>query len=137
MAESRLLERLSRYEADSGSKDTYRSSQEVQSIFNHLRRLLNTRMGSAMIGDDYGIPDLTNVVGGEHSQTITDFRQAILQAIRKYEPRLENVKISVELDEDDALSLKFRTEGYVVGGENLPVVFETVISTDGKINIAN
>ena len=64
-------------------------------------------------------------------------RQAILQAITKYEPRLKNVKITVELDEDDALSLKFRTEGYVVGGENLPVVFETVISTDGKINIAN
>lgn len=137
MAESRLLERLSRYETDSGSKDTYRSSQEVQSIVNHLRRLLNTRVGSTSISDDYGIPDLTNVVGSEHSQTMTELRQAILQAITKYEPRLKNVKITVELDEDDALSLKFRTEGYVVGGENLPVVFETVISTDGKINIAN
>lgn len=136
MAESRLLERLKQYETDSGSKATYRSSQEVQSIVNHLRRLLNTRVGSASIGDDYGIPDLTNVVGGEQSQPMTELRQAILQAITKYEPRLEKVRITIELDEDDALSLKFRTEGYVVGGENLPVVFETVISTDGKINIS-
>ena len=135
MAENRLLERLTRYETSSGSR-SYISSQEIQSIISHLRRLLNTRVGSTPIGEDYGIPDLTNVVGSEHSQTISELKQAILQAITKYEPRLEKVKILVEFDEDNPLSLKFRTEGYIVGGENLPVVFETVISTDGKINIA-
>ena len=136
MAESRLLERLSRYEKDSGSTSAYHSSQDVQSVVNHLRRLLNTRVGSASIGDDYGIPDLTNVIGSEHSQTVTELRQNIQQAINKYEPRLQNVKIAVELDKDDVLSLRFRAEGNIVGGENLPVVFETVISTDGKIDIA-
>jgi len=137
MAESRLLERLSRYERDFDSGITYHSSGEVQSIVNHLRRLLNTRVGSASIGDDYGIPDLTNVIGSEYSQTVAELQQKIQKAIAKYEPRLKNVRIAIELDQDDVLSLRFRAEGQVVGGDNLPIVFETVISTDGKINIAD
>jgi type VI secretion system protein len=135
MAESRLLERLSQYEKGAISRTGYHSFREVQSIANHLRRLLNTRMGSALIGDDYGIPDITNSIGSEYSQTATELRQKIQQAITKYEPRLRNVKIAIEMDKDDVLSIRFKAEGYVVGGENLPVVFETVISTDGKIDV--
>ena len=137
MAENRLLERLNRYEKGSDTRSGYGSHQEVQSIVSHLRRLLNTRAGSALIGDDYGIPDLTSVVGSEYSQTITELRQKIQQVITKYEPRLRNVRIMIELDRDDVLSLRFKAEGYVVGGENLPIVFETVISTDGKVDIAD
>jgi type VI secretion system protein len=90
-----------------------------------------------MIGDDYGIPDLASVVGTEYTQTITELRQKIQQVITKYEPRLRNVRIMIELDKDDVLSLRFKAEGYIVGGENLPIVFETVISSDGKVDIAD
>jgi type VI secretion system protein len=137
MAENRLLERLSQYEKGSASRTGYGSYQEIQSIVSHLRKLLNTRVGSAQIGDDYGIPDLASVVGTEYSQTITELRQKIQQVITKYEPRLRNVRIMIELDKDDVLSLRFKAEGFVVGGENLPIVFETVISTDGKVDIAD
>ena len=137
MAENRLLERLSRYEENPASRSAYHPAQEVQSIIDHLQRLLNTRVGSASIAEDYGIPDLTNVIGNEHSQMVTDLKQSIQQAITRYEPRLRNVKIVIESDEEDVFSLRFKAEGYIVGGENLPVIFETVISTDGKIDISD
>ena len=135
MPESRLLERLKRFEKSSASGVASQSTLEVHSIVEHLRRLLNTRVGSASIATDYGIPDLTNVIGSEFSQMVADLKQSIQQAIMKYEPRLKDVKILVESDKDNMFSLKFKAQGHIVGGDNRPIVFETVISTDGKIDI--
>lgn len=136
MPESRLLERLKRFEKSSASGVAYQPTLEVKSIVEHLRRLLNTRIGSASIAADYGVPDLTNVIGNEYSQMVADLKQNIQQVIMKYEPRLKDVQIQIESDRDDVFSLRFKAQGYMVGGENIPIVFETVISTDGKIDIA-
>ena len=136
MPASRLLERLKGFEKGSASGATSQPILEVQSIVEHLLRLLNTRIGSASIAADYGIPDLTNVIGSEYSQMVADLKQNIQHVIMKYEPRLKDVQILIETDKDDVFSLRFKAQGHIVGGQNIPIVFETVISTDGKIDIA-
>ncbi|MFH1863007.1 MAG: type VI secretion system baseplate subunit TssE [bacterium] len=134
MAELRLLERLRVLEDGSAQ---YQAIDEVHSVIEHVKRLLNTRVGSAQIADDYGIPDFTDVVGVERSQMVYELCLSIKEVITRYEPRLTNVKITVDPERSDEFSLKFRAEGVIIGGRNLPVVFETVISTDGKIEVSD
>ena len=39
------------------------NSVDVDSILEHLRNILNSRHGSVMIAENYGMPDLTNFPG--------------------------------------------------------------------------
>ncbi len=108
---------------------------EVRSIIMHLRRLLNTRQGSVMIADDYGIPDFTAMAGDNYSEAVENMEQSIKRTIVKYEKRLRDVRIIIDKDQKDVFSIRFKLEAFMVGEEKIPVIFDTVFRSDGKFNI--
>jgi type VI secretion system protein len=108
----------------------------VASILAHLRKILNTRQGSALIAEDYGVPDFTDLASNFGLDAIPDIERSINQTILKYEPRLSNVKVAYVPQASDVLSVPFKLEAEIrLEDRVVPVVFETVLEADGRINI--
>ena len=69
------------------------SQQEMlESIHDHLTRLLNARQGVLRHLPDYGLPDL-DMFYRELPYSEQDIAFAVKNIIEKYEPRLENVRV--------------------------------------------
>lgn len=137
MPDERLLERIRNLEANPDARIEKNLSRKVKSIIRHLQSMLNTRQGSVLIAEDYGIPDITNA----HGEGITEMTQRIentLQdAVLRYEPRLLNVRVKLISQKDDILSMRFKLEAILKTDTVTQVVLETVVSSDGKIDISD
>jgi type VI secretion system protein len=72
----------------------------VQSVQDHLARLLNARQGVLSHLPDYGLPDITKIYG-DLPYAVSDLRTAIELCITKYEPRVKQVTV-VSLPDDRA-----------------------------------
>ncbi len=72
----------------------------VQSIHDHLSRLLNARQGALSHLPDYGLPDITAAYK-DLPYTVIDLQTAIKDCITKYEPRIAEVNV-IELPKDRA-----------------------------------
>ncbi len=139
MYEASLLERIRQLESGAVLRGVKDVSGGVRSIINHLQRMLNTRQGSVSIADDYGMPDFTNFPGEDLTAAAADVEQIINQVIQKYEPRLARVRVHFDPKPGEFLALRFRLEAdmisYTERGKAVPVVFETIVTSDGKVRI--
>lgn len=139
MYEGCLLERIRRLEDRQVERGGRNVSSGVRSIINHLKKVLNTRQGSVPVADDFGMPDITNFQGDDISTAAKEIEAIISQVIQKYEPRLQNVRVSAVPHEENMTSLRFKLEAEMVGardmGKAIPVVFETVVTSQGMVNV--
>jgi type VI secretion system protein len=135
--EERLTERIRNLEG-TGARTTKDLSYVLNSIINHLQRLLNARRGSVPIAEDYGMPEFTNFHGVTFSDQAQDIANTIRDMILKYEPRLGKAQVIFIPDSNEVLSLKFKLQAEIVHvrDEIIPVELETVISSDGKVRVS-
>ena len=131
----RLLERIRFREEDPGWRDTPAASAEIQSIKEHLQRLLNTRVGSAPIQADFGLPDFTNVPGESLGEAAQEMERQIRAAVSRYEPRLTQVAVSFEPAAGELMTLRFRIEGRLRRNNDIPVALETVVNSSGRTRV--
>jgi type VI secretion system protein len=136
MLQPRLLERIQALEDPDRNEQQSPAMQQVNSIISHLSRLLNTRQGSVAIAPDYGVPDMTNIPGDSILDTRERIERVIGDVVRKYEPRLKNIRLIMQSDENEKFTLKFRLEANLAEKDDVPVVFETVVSTEGRITVS-
>ena len=137
MQEERLLERLQSTEKNPDTRIEKDLTRKVNSIIRHLQNLLNTHQGSVLIADDYGIPDIINTHGESITEMTRRIELTLQDVITKYEPRLAKVKVQLISQNDDVLSLRFKLEAVLITENSAPVVLETVVSTDGKVNVTS
>ncbi|MHB9027174.1 MAG: type VI secretion system baseplate subunit TssE [Candidatus Latescibacterota bacterium] len=137
MFDQRLLERLRSMEENPEARMDRNLPRLVNSVIGHLQRLLNTHQGSVPIAEDYGVPDITNAPGEGFLEATQRIERTLQQVIMKYEPRLTNVRMSLLSEKDDVLNLRFKMEGVLVPDRSTRVVFETVVSSDGKVNVSS
>lgn len=135
-----LLERLSgrsgrnrtRYEPTTGEN----LEALMESVRNHLAKLLNSRHGMSEALPDYGLPSLVDVVvdSGNYVQLVQD---AIRSTVEKYEPRLKRVRVSRKEEEGNKQTLVFRVDAVLISksGEHR-VWYETSIRGTGKFDVA-
>ncbi len=106
----------------------------VDSILRHLKRILNTKQGNAPIAEDYGVPDFSEFMSAL-PRSVGELERSIRLAIQKYEPRLTGVRVSFIPQEEDRLSLRFQIVARLAAESKNPVYIETVVDSDGKIEI--
>lgn len=132
----RLLERIRFMEQDPDWRDTAEPGQVVKSILDYLRLILNTRQGNAQIAPDFGVPDFTAMIGATGLDAVRSIEESMTEVILKYEPRLANVNIRFVPEDDKPLALHFKMQGRLaLEGQEMPVVFETVLDPDGRISV--
>ena len=137
MYEERLTQRIRKLERKDGTNAVNDLSYIVNSIINHLQRVLNTRQGSVPIAEDYGMPDFTNYQGLGIDEQAKAVSEVIRNMILKYEPRLHGAQVIYEPDKNDLLSLRFKLQTEIIHGrdERSVVELETVISSEGKVRV--
>ncbi len=135
MQEERLLRRIIAWEQDPLRRTRQDSKRTIDSIKEHLQRILNTRQGSVMIGEDYGLPDFAELLRN-YPESLRDFERSIRMTIQKYEPRLKTVRVKLLPNEDDLLSLRFQVSARLVSqDQRVPVLLESRVDQDGKVNV--
>lgn len=123
-------------EQDPDWRDNAEPAEVVKSILDYLRLILNTRQGNAQIAPDFGVPDFTSMIGATGLDAVRSIEESMTEVILKYEPRLANVKLQFVPEEDKPLALHFKLQGKLaLDGQEMPVVFETVLDPDGQISV--
>uniref|UniRef100_UPI004057A363 type VI secretion system baseplate subunit TssE n=1 Tax=Candidatus Electrothrix sp. TaxID=2170559 RepID=UPI004057A363 len=137
MLRERLLERITRLEKDKASLHKQAGVIGLtHSVQLHLERLLNTRQGSVPLAPDYGVPDITNVPGDSVQEVRQHIERILYQVVQKYEPRLAKIRIVMIEDSKHSFALRFRMEAVLAEQEDIPVNFETIVSTDGYVKVS-
>ncbi|HEB50669.1 MAG TPA: type VI secretion system baseplate subunit TssE [Desulfobulbus sp.] len=135
MREERLLERIRRREREPWRRERQEPKQVVDSILAHLHHILNTRRGNVVIAEDYGVPDFTEFLS-HYPDSLREFERAIRQTISRYEPRLGAVRVSFVPREDDRFVVRFQISARLaVDSSREPVLFESILDSDGKIRL--
>jgi len=135
MYEKTLLERIEALETETGGTGESSSEIEIRSVMTYIRKLLNTNRGSVLIADDFGMPDMMVFSGGGISETMERIEKSILETVRKYEKRLSDVKVGVDTEQNDVLSIHLSMEGVLTRQKNAPVFFESIVQPGGKVNV--
>ncbi len=136
MYEQTLLERIEALESKKEDvADENPLEVEIRSIMTHLRKLLNTNRGSVPIDPEYGMPDMTVFSGDGLDETMAGIRDAIQDVVRRYEKRLSKVKIHIEADHSDVLTIHFSLEAMLSRHENVPVFFHSLVKPGGRVDI--
>jgi len=135
MREERLTERIRSWNRAPDRRGGPDPKRMVDSIIRHLERILNTRRGSVQIGEDYGIPDVSDLTSGL-PDTLRDLERMIRNTIQKYEPRLKAVRVKFIPQEENMLAVSFQIVArLILEEEKDPVVFDSVMDSDGKVTI--
>ena len=108
-----------------------------QSVRRDLEWLLNTRQSIHGVPEDleevsssiaaYGLPDFT-AVSVNNAAEQERIRRALLSAIRLFEPRLEEVTVSLDLMQERNCALRFRIAAVLnIEPVSEPVTFDTLL----------
>lgn len=133
MAQQRLLERLKNMENNTPLTTGTDVQSEIQSILDHLQCLLNTRCGTVLIDEDYGIPDVFFTQGTSFKENTQTMMQLMTETIKKYEPRLSQVSIVAKERQRALLEQHFTLSATLTRDPDLSIELNVVISSDGKI----
>ncbi|HET7649525.1 MAG TPA: type VI secretion system baseplate subunit TssE [Gammaproteobacteria bacterium] len=134
MAEERLLKRLRRWSAGTGSGIPDVGSY-VESVLADVAKLYNTRQGSVPISDRYGLPDISNLLVTLTPPDLERIRDALEQTTGEFEPRLQDVQVTLPAEEALGV-LRFMVQGNLLYEKtSLPVRFQVDIEGDGRVSI--
>lgn len=135
MREHRLLDRIRELARNPSRSVTEDTSRTIRSVQAHLQRILNTRQGNVPIADDYGIPDFTDLMSG-YPESRRAIERTIRDTIQKFEPRLQNVRVSFLEEVDTTLTVDFQISAQLVSsGQKHPVVFDSILDAGGQITV--
>ena len=135
MREERLLERIRSWKKHPERRAKQDPKRLIDSVLNHLQRILNTRHGTVPIAEDFGIPDFTEFANN-YPDSLRGIERAIRNTIQRYEPRLRAVRVNFLPQEEDVLTLRFQIVAKIATEEtNLPVMFESTLDSEGKIKL--
>jgi len=136
MRRERLLERIRMMEESPEKRLDTDSGTMVNSVLEHLIRVLNTKQGSVDIDPEFGVPDITNISSSFSAESVPELETAIKKVIENYEPRLKDIAVRFSAQEDDLLALRFSiTAKLVTDDKSKPIIFETIVDSDGQVKV--
>ncbi len=95
--------RVSASEADVGDV--------IESLRDDLEKLLNTRRGTVLVDEGYGLPDFTHLMNGYAAPDVDEIERELLNQLRKYENRLDSVELEYQQPDRRSVSLQFGLNG--------------------------
>ena len=91
----RLLKRFSRWEESSDvSFNEVDANTVIESIRDDLEKLYNTKRGTVLIDESFGIPDFSYMLSGYTTPDVGAILQQIHMQTKQYEPRLHGLQVS-------------------------------------------
>jgi type VI secretion system protein len=130
----RLFDRIREGRTPRGDDPRAVHRAAVDSVTDHLRRLLNVREGTTLMNPEYGMPDFTEL-RATIPDSVKEIENLIAKTIVTYEPRLKNVSVAYTYL-DDSFTLYFEIRAKLVSDwEEIPVSLESTLDTGGRMCI--
>ncbi len=138
-SELTLFQRIALGEEGAKKQLTLDPDKLRQSIGLHLQNMFNTRQGSAMANDDYGLPDFNDLdMSDGFTSAMNGVKKAIKQHLDKYETRLSKVRVNYIENDDDPLDLRFEIKAQLnIKGHRGKVRFEAYMLGDGPVKVTS
>ncbi len=134
--EKRLFERLTHQDKDEIRPGKSSVETLLQSVLDHLKRILATRRGTVPIAPDYGTLEFSNLPGNFISPETEEIQETIRSTIEKYEPRLRDVIVTFDGSSDSDLTIRFRLNATIHHLEHIiPIKLQTRMSPDHTFSI--
>ncbi len=135
MGNRRLLDRVRDWNGDQTMYSRQDSGRKVESVIQYLQKLLNSKQGTTLMDDAYGMPDFTDLTV-LFPDSVRDIERSISETMQRYEPRLSQVKVDFVFQDEESLSLRFQIHAVLKTDENeMSVTLESAIDTNGKMKI--
>ena len=100
-----------------------------QSVVEHIQRLLETRKGMLVHMPDFGMPDIGDLFRRLPGSAV-EIQTEMESLIRKYEPRMEHVKVHFQEFDPAKARVRFRITGSLKGAGS--VLFESSFFPNGR-----
>ncbi len=113
--------------------DSEGDEARLHSVLDYLTRLFNTRRGSVPHLPDYGLPDIGEVYA-EMPTSLQGLKRALVEATRRYEPRIDNVDCRIEQVSDAEFRVQAVLTARMVEGHSVRV--RAVFSSAGRAEVA-
>jgi len=134
MAEERLFKRLHRWSAGTGS-GTPDVGTYVESVLADVNKLYNTRQGSVPISDNYGLPDISDLLASLTPPDMEMIRSAIEATTSEFEPRMQDIDVSIPSEEKMGM-LRFSVRANLLYEKtSIPLRYQVDIEGDGRVSI--
>ena len=133
----RLLKRVSAWEGLSeGNSYELDINTLIESIKDDLEKLYNTKRGTVLIDDDFGLPDFSYMLNGYSAPDVgTILKQLHLQT-KKYEPRLQAIHVNYVDQKKFPGKLQFQITAEIKTKEQIvPFSVNVLLSDDGSVSL--
>lgn len=135
MAGKRFLERVRTWNGNKTVYNSWDNKDNLDSVVEHLNKLLNSKQGTTLMDKEYGMPDF-NDFASKFPGSMTKLETSLSDLIEKYEPRLSNVSVKFVLQNDLDLSLVFEINaGLRTNGNHERICIESLVNSSGKMRI--
>lgn len=137
MAGLRFLERLRKMQHEKDWRNSVDVEDVLASVIDYVTKILNTRQGSTVLGDSFGIPDFTSTGVNFTSEDIPRLEREIATFVEHCEPRLCHVSVHFTPDANTPLQMIFSLNAELKFGSSglLPVHFVTRVNPLGKVTV--
>ena len=138
MAGLRFLERLRRMQRDPERHLAASPEDVLQSVTDHVGKILNTRKGSTVLDADFGIPDFTSAGLAFSREDMPRIEQELAAFIERCEPRLAHVEVRFTPDNEASTQMVFalNAELRYAGDDVYPVHLVTRVDPLGKVTVS-
>jgi len=133
----RLLKRFSQWEqATEVSFDEVDANTLMESIRDDLEKLYNTKRGTVLIDENFGIPDFSYMLSGYTAPDVGAIMQQIHLQTKQYEPRLHALHVSYVEQNKFPGKLQFQITAKLKVKENdMPFNVHALLSDDGSVTL--
>ena len=133
----RLLKRVSAWEElTEGSSYELDINTLVESIKDDLEKLYNTKRGTVLIDDDFGIPDFSYMLNGYSAPDVGLILKQLHLQTKKYEPRLQAIHVNYVDQNKFPGKLQFQISAEIKTKEQaVPFSVNALLSDDGSVNL--
>ena len=136
MSRLRFLERLRHARQQGDERNTVETTDIIQSVTNHLSRILNTRQGNTVLDQDFGMPDFSALGASFSTTELPRIERELSAFISRCEPRLKQVHIRYAPDPNQPLQLAFFLDAELaLEEETVRIHWTTLVEPSGRVVI--
>ena len=134
----RLLKRFSQWEeSNEASFDEADAGSLIESIRDDLEKLYNTKRGTVLIDENFGIPDFSYMLSGYTTPDVGAILQQLHMQTKQYEPRLSALNVTYVEQKKFPGKLQFQITAKLRVKENdMPFNVFALLSDDGSVSLA-
>ena len=109
----------------------------MESMCDDLEKLLNTRRGTVLIDQSYGLPDFTHLRNSYATPDIDEIERNLLHQVRKYETRLTSINLEYQQPGKGSSSIRFILNAmFEHKKQDLNIVANIRLNDDSSVSVS-